>query len=102
MKEDTFTITIIEENKVLNNQVNKESFLKLMESIRDSFVTNNAVSKRFITIIPQVEGIIINTARNDDCDTPFVLCKMMNGGNVCIRIPRNHKIIWSILFECAK
>ena len=98
---DTFTIELVAKEGNVSKDVNRQSFLALMESIKMQFIYNNEFSKKFITIIPQVEEIKINNIRNSQLDVPFIQY-VINGKEAILRIPRNHKIIWGILFECCK
>lgn len=101
MNSNTFTIELIwNEEKVSVKKIDREKFMRLMESIKDTFVTNNEISKKFVEIIPKVEKIIIDNDRNRDLDVPFVTCKFF-GEEKHIRIPRSHRVIWEILNECV-
>ena len=98
----TFIIELIwNGEQVSSKEWNRENFMRLMESIKDTFVANNEISKKFIEIIPEVDLIKIDNDRNRDLDVPFVTAVLSNGGEKHIRIPRSHRLIWEILNECT-
>ena len=101
MMKSTFAIELIwNKERVSSREIDRDNFMRLMESIKDTFVTNNEISKKFVEIIPNVEKIIIDNDRNRDLDVPFVTCKL-DGKDKHIRIPRSHRVIWEILNECV-
>ena len=102
MEKNAFTIELIwNEKRVSSKEWDRETFMKLMESIKDTFVANNEISKLFIDVIPEVDVITINNDRNRELDVPFITCKLHDGTQKHIRIPRSHHIIWGIFNECV-
>lgn len=86
----------IKKGKLYKTEVDREKFLKIMESIRDGFQEDNEISTIFCKIIPEISEILINEDRNKNLDVPFVTYEI-GGEKKVLKIIRHHKIIWAIL-----
>ena len=99
--EDIFMLKWINENSTIGEkEVNRKEFLQTMEEIKDKYVGNNVFATKFVEVAPEMDTMKINFRRNQDLEIPFVICSV-DGVDEIIPIPRNHKIIWGILFELS-
>mgnify|MGYP000001921124 FL=1 len=71
------------------------SFKKLVEDYPD----NNEISKRLLTILPEVDKVII-PVEDLNRNNPYIICQI-NKETKMLEISRNHKICWKILKNFA-
>ncbi len=98
----TISITVVRGDIAILQVFDRENFLDLMLSIKKNYTKNNQISSLFVEAIPDTEEIIIYADRNEEMEIPFVVLKSFDGDEKAIKIPRCHKIIWSVLTEFTK
>lgn len=96
MREEHIKLEWIKDGKSHEREVDRKQFYDIMNGIRKGFEEDNRISTFFCDYIADLWTIHINMDRNNEIDTPFVVCKIKDKV-VMLNIIRHHKIIWSIL-----
>lgn len=97
MKAADIKLVWVQNNSRGEKLINRQRFIDIMASIKAGFDDNNEVSTELCELAEDVVEIRINKDRNDEMDTPFIICLNEEGKTQMYKISRRHRIMWEIL-----